>query len=360
MVLGARAQRQRDDRPTAVSGTAVDKRFPFEHDTLIAPTLPPTSSTPPIRKTCSMRYRLLIVIATVIWGSSFVIVKDMTGYISPAWILFIRFSIATAILSLSFVKYRELYFKRTNALYGIGIGAALFLGYYFQTLGITDTTPGKNAFLTATYCVIVPFSAWLLMRRRPNRFNAIAAVLGIAGIGLISLDGGFGIGFGDAMTLVSAVFYALHITLVSKFAKERSIYVLTIWQFFAVALCSLIVALALEAPPDFSSFPAEAWPSILYLSVIVTALALLFQNIGQAHLPPASAALLLSLESVFGVLFSIALGAEALTLQVAGGFVLVFAAIVVSEAFPELFRKRQERHERQERIAAEAQTRSEG
>ena len=168
------------------------------------------------------------------------------------------------------------------------------------------------------------------------------------------------VGFGDAMTLVSAVFYALHITLVSKFAKERSIYVLTIWQFFAVALCSFIVALALEAPPDFSSFPTEAWPSILYLSVIVTALALLFQNIGQAHLPPASAALLLSLESVFGVLFSIALGAEALTLRVAGGFVLVFAAIVVSEAFPELFRKRQERHERQERIEAEAQTRSEG
>ena len=282
-----------------------------------------------------MRYRLLIIAATIIWGSSFVIVKDVTNSMPPAWILVVRFTAAAIIMAVAFLKYRELYFERSHVGFGLLFGLAMFLAYYTQTIGITDTTPGKNAFLTGTYCVIVPFLAWVLVRRRPNRYNIVAAVLCIVGIGFISLDGSLTMRFGDAMTLVCAVFYALHITLVSQFAQGRNIYVLTMWQFVGVAICSLIVGGLFEPMPDWAAVPMDCWISLAYLAVACTTVALLFQNIGQAHLPPASAALLLSLEAVFGVAFSVALGAETLTLRIVFGFALVFAAIIISEVLPE-------------------------
>lgn len=286
-----------------------------------------------------MRYRLLIIAATIIWGSSFVIVKDVTNSMPPAWILVVRFTAAAIIMAVAFLKYRELYFERSHVGFGLLFGLAMFLAYYTQTIGITDTTPGKNAFLTGTYCVIVPFLAWALVRRRPNRYNIVAAVLCIVGIGFISLDGSLTMRFGDAMTLVCAVFYALHIILVSQFAQGRNIYVLTMWQFAGVAICSLFVGGLFEPMPDWAALPVDCWISLAYLAIACTTVALLFQNIGQAHIPPASAALLLSLEAVFGVAFSVALGAETLTLRIVFGFALVFAAIIISEVLPERSKK---------------------
>lgn len=292
-----------------------------------------------------MLYRLLIIAATIIWGSSFVIVKDVTGFLSPAWILVVRFTAATVIMALALFKRRALYFERSHIAYGLLFGLAMFMAYYLQTIGITDTTPGKNAFLTGTYCVIVPFLAWAMTRKRPNRFNVIAALLCIAGIGFISLGGGaeglLSISFGDAMTLGCAVFYALHIVLVSMFAKDRDIFVLTMWQFAGVAACSLVAGLVLEPGPTWNEVPLEGWASLAYLTVACTTLALLFQNIGQAHIPPASASLLLSLEAVFGVAFSVALGAETLSARIVLGFALVFAAIIVSEVLPQRFKKQE-------------------
>ena len=286
-----------------------------------------------------MRYRVLIIIATIIWGSSFVTVKDVTGMMSPAWILAVRFTAAAVIMGVAMLGRRQLYLERSHVGYGLLFGLAMFLAYYLQTIGITDTTPGKNAFLTGTYCIIVPFLAWALLKRRPNRYNIIAALMCIVGVGFISLDGDFSIRFGDAMTLACAFFYALHIILVSRFAEGRDIYVLTLWQFIGVAACSWFVGLVAEPMPAWESLPFECWVSLAYLAVACTTLALLFQNIGQAHLPPASASLLLSLEAVFGVAFSVALGAEELTVRVIIGFALVFAAIIVSEVLPERARK---------------------
>lgn len=282
-----------------------------------------------------MRYRLLIIAATIIWGSSFIIMKDVTGAMPPAWILAVRFTAASIIMLVALLGRRKLYLDRSHIGYGLLFGLAMFCAYYAQTVGLTDTTPGKNAFLTGTYCIIVPFLAWFLAGRRPNRYNIVAALLCIAGIGFISLDGSLTMRFGDAMTLVGALFYALHIVLVSKFAQGRDIYVLTMWQFIGVAICSFIVGGAFEPMPVWASLSMETWASLAYLTVACTTLALLFQNIGQAHLPPASAALLLSLEAVFGVAFSVAFGAESLTLRVVIGFALVFIAIIVSEVLPE-------------------------
>lgn len=282
-----------------------------------------------------MIYRLLIVAATVIWGSSFVIVKDVTTYLTPGWLLALRFFGAALILALVFMKYRGFYLKKDHILFGAVFGTALFLGYYVQTWGLTFTTPGKNAFLTGTYCVMVPFLAWVLIHRKPTSFNIVAAFLCIVGVGLISLGNEGGVNIGDVLTLICAVFYAVHIILVGKFAEGRNIYVLTMWQFFFVGVWSAFVGLVFEpAPTVLAALDSSQIIALVYLTVACTALALLFQNIGQANIPPASASLLLSLESPFGVFFSVLAGAELLSGQMVMGFVFVFAAIVVSEYLP--------------------------
>ena len=283
-----------------------------------------------------MLYRLLIVAATLIWGSSFVIVKDTTDVLSPAWILVVRFAMAAILLAVFLIKRKDLYFKKEYVGYGALLGLLLFCAYYFQTIGITDTTPGKNAFLTGTYCVMVPFLAWWIAKRKPNAFNIVAAIMCVAGIGFVSLDSGLTMRFGDAMTLGGAVFYALHICAVAKVSQGRDIFVLTMWQFAFVAVFSCIAGLVFEPAPDFASLQPEAWWSLVYLGVGCTALALLFQNVGQQKLAPSTASLLLSLESPIGVLFSVLLGAEVLNGRMMFGFALIFAAIIVSEVLPDL------------------------
>ena len=183
-----------------------------------------------------MIYRLLIVAATLIWGSSFVIVKDATGFADPAWILVIRFLIAALILALVFIKKRSLFFKREYIGIGLLFGVAMFFAYYLQTWGVAFTTPGKNAFLTGVYCVLVPFFVWVAHRKAPTKFNIVAAFTCIVGVGFISLGSESGLNIGDFLTLGCAVFYAIHIVLVATFAKGRDIYVLTMWQFAGVGL----------------------------------------------------------------------------------------------------------------------------
>ena len=291
-----------------------------------------------------MIYRLLIVLATLIWGSSFVMVKDVTDYLDPSLILLVRFAVAAVVLALVFApKKRHLYFQRSYVLIGLMFGVALFFAYYVQTWGVVFTTPGKNAFLTGTYCVMVPFLAWAVSRKRPTAFNLGAAVLCIAGIGLVSLGDVDGFNIGDGLTLLCAFFYAVHIVLVFKFSEGRDIFVLTMWQFAGVALCSVVAMVVVGASPAaFGVLDAGQWGQLAYLALCCTTLALLFQNIGQANIPPASASLLLSLESPFGVAFSVALGAEVLQPKTLLGFVLIFAAILISEVLPDVMAKRRE------------------
>ena len=117
--------------------------------------------------------------ASLIWGSSFIVVKSSMDSLDPNLLLAIRFTIACLLLSLIFYKKLKLinkdYLKK-----GAVIGILLFLAYSFQTIGITDTSPGKNAFLTAAYCVIVPFLYWLVDKIKPDKYNMLAAIICLA------------------------------------------------------------------------------------------------------------------------------------------------------------------------------------
>ena len=188
----------------------------------------------------------------------------------------------------------------------------------------------------------MPFVNWLIFRRRPTGWNWLAAVMCLAGIGLVSLEGDLTMNRGDALTLVGGVFYALHLVAVSRFGEEDDPVMLTMLQFGASAVWCWALSLLTETMPN--PFPTKAWLELAYLAVFATTAALLLQNVGQSVTPAAPAAILLSLESVFGVAFSVMLGAEGLTAQLVCGFALIFLAVVASETQFSFLRKGR-RHE---------------
>lgn len=280
-------------------------------------------------------YKLLIVIATVMWGLSFVVTKGAVDAVPPAWLMGMRFTGTALILIAVFWKKLARNLDMSHLVAGTLLGIASFVGFWLQTVGITDTTPGKNAFLTATYCVMVPFIYWAVAHRKPTPYNIIAAVLCIAGVGLVALkDGNLSMQWGDAITILSAVFFAIHIVLVAVLATRHEIMTITIIQIAVSGVLGIGVGLATEPLPQASAFAFGFFMELGYLIVFASCLAMVFQNVGQAHVTPSQAALLLSLESVFGVIFSVLLYGEEVTLQLLAGFALIFGAIVISEVFP--------------------------
>ena len=130
------------------------------------------------------------------------------------------------------------------------MGTFLCIAYSIQTIGITDTTPGKNAFLTAIYCVLVPFIYWIVDKKRPDIYNFSAGILAITGIGLVSLDQIFNIRMGDTLSLISGIFYAIHMVAVARIQKDKDPVLITIIQFAFAAVFSWITAFIFEDMPS--------------------------------------------------------------------------------------------------------------
>ncbi|MDR0490427.1 MAG: DMT family transporter [Oscillospiraceae bacterium] len=272
--------------------------------------------------------RAALFSATLIWGISFVAMKNVLTSIPPLYILAIRFC-GAAIILLPACSHK---LKKTDRSYlfgGVLMGLALLLGYVFQTFGLRLTTPGKNAFLTAAYCVIVPFLYWFFNKKRPDKFNAAAAAICIVGIGLISLDSSLSIGAGDILTIVCGFFFALHIIITARSVSNRDPVTLAMLQFAVAGIVALIFAAFFEPPPSGVT-SADIW-SMAFLTVISTSVCLLLQVFGQKYSPPSQAAVIMTLESVFGALSSVVFYKEILTPRLIAGFVLTFAAVIVSE-----------------------------
>ncbi len=290
-----------------------------------------------MKKHSSLLGKFALLFATIIWGSSFFIMKNTVEHIPSNLLLFIRFAFGFAALSVIFItKWKKV--NKSHLLWGSLAGFVLYLAYLFQTLGLTDPvhTPGKNAFLTAVYCVIVPFLFWIFNKKKPTIYNITAALVCISGIWFIAVDGASGIGWGDALTLVGGFMYAFHIIIISNCGKEKDIFLITIIQFGSAALCSLLMTLIRGDITKITLIGTSDIVSLGYLALFCTTIALLLQNIGQKYVAPASASIILSLESVFGALFSFFLYHEELAVHKIIGFILVFAAIMISEALPEI------------------------
>ena len=282
-------------------------------------------------------YKIAIVLATVMWGAAFPIMKNVVQYVPTCWLFGIRFLLAGGILAIFLRKRIRKFFSRKVFWMGIALAIADFSAFLTQTIGLTYTTSGVNAFLTALYCVIVPFLWWLIAHRAPSAFNIVAAVLAVIGVWFVSGSAGsFNLGFGEGLTLVCAVLFAVHIVLVSKFSESADALTLTAVQFLGEGVLGCAFGAGFETLPAFSAFTPEIVGQILFLAVFATVFAFGVQNVSLAHIPPAQVSLLLSLESVFGVVFGILLAGDVLTLRLVVGFAFIFVAIFVSETLPSI------------------------
>ena len=266
--------------------------------------------------------------AALLWGVSFVTMKNVLTNVSPLYIIAFRFCGAALILLPACVrKLKDA--DKTYLLGGILMGAALFLAYTFQTFGLSMTTPGKNAFLTSAYCVMVPFLYWLFIKQKPDKYNVAAAFVCIAGIGFITIDSDLRVGAGDALTLVCGFFFAVHIIVTARYVEKRDPVMLAMLQFAAVGVIALICAFIFSEPP-VNAAPSDIW-SLVFLTVICTAGCILMQVYGQKYTPPSQAAVIMTLESVFGAVFSFFLYKEAVSAKLLIGFALTFFAVIISE-----------------------------
>lgn len=279
--------------------------------------------------------KLCLFAATIIWGTTFFIMEGTIKNIGVFTLLAMRFSIAAIILGAVLWK-RLKNIDKTYILQGFFLGALIIVAYAFQTFGLADeaTTPGKNAFLTAIYCVLVPFMAWAFTHEKPDRYNIIAAFMGILGITLISVSGNdfSSVCAGDFLTLMGGIFFGIHMVSVPVFSKNRDVLVLTVLQMFFSGILAWIPALTMETFP--AVLPAKSIGAIIYLAVLATCVCYLLQNVGQKYTKPAAASLILSLEAVFGVIFSVIFTKENITPRVMAGFIIVFLAVIISETKP--------------------------
>lgn len=284
--------------------------------------------------------QLLLLLATIAWGTSFFVLKETIEEVPQNYVLAIRFLLASGILAIIFNKNLKTINKKTVKR-GIVLGIILVCAYVVQTWGLRFTTPSRNAFLTAIYCVISPFLVWLMLKVKPKAYNLVSAFLCIAGVGFVSFAGGDQGGsntlLGDGLTLIGAVFYSLQIIFIDKYQTEgHNPSNLLIVELLTVGIICTILSLTTELPFAEGGFAIyklnlEQFLKILYLTLACTAFAQFAQMFGQKYASPNQASLILSLEAVFGTLFSVIFGIEKLTTGLIIGFVVIFVAIMVTE-----------------------------
>lgn len=273
-----------------------------------------------------------LILVTVIWGGGFVASDMALESMKPFQIMMVRFLLASVlmgVISWGQRKGEEKLKDRSGAIKaGVLMGVTLFMGFAFQIIGLQYTTPSKNAFLTALNVVIVPFIAFVILKKKIGANGIIGAVMSVLGVGLLSLNGNFTVSLGDGLTLLCAVGFAFQIFFTSEFVKKYPASVLNTVQMFTAFVLSAI-SLVIFGENDFQ-VTTQGWLSVLYLGVVSTTICYLLQTACQKYIDETKAAIILSMESVFGTIFSIMILHEVVTVRMVIGCAVILAAVIIS------------------------------
>ncbi|ALC92299.1 hypothetical protein AM500_22890 [Bacillus sp. FJAT-18017] len=280
---------------------------------------------------------IFLTITAVIWGSGFVASAIALDHWTPYQILAGRFVIGAIILcAIFFRKLKGI--SRKTITQGVILGIFLYGAFALQTVGLQFTTPSKNAFLTAVNVVIVPFIAFIFYKRKVDTFELVGAIMAMVGVGVLSLKVTGGVNIGDLLTLGCAVFFALQIFYTAKYVKDSDPILLTLMQMIAAAAIGLIVVIFKGDP--VGHIESEGMLSLLYLGVFSTTVAYLLQTVAQKWMSETTAAIILSTESFWGMVFSVALLGEVMTIKMLIGAILILSAIMISETKPAIFKRK--------------------
>jgi len=270
---------------------------------------------------------LTLFFVSVIWGSAMV-AQRVAGRMGSVYLFNGARYLLAALVVLPFAVNKNMTFERSQHRWMLAAGGLLFVGSAFQQMGLIYTTAGNAGFITSLYVVLVPLVLWIGWRERPTRLAMFSVIMAAAGAFLLSTGGRLEARAGDALELIGALFWALHVVLLGKFASRFESISFSAGQLAICGMLNFGVGLMVEQPAL-----ARTWPvlvAVVYTAVFSLAAAYTLQVWAQKHTPPSDAALILSLEAVFSALGGwLLLGERLLTVQVVGCLV-IFVAVVLS------------------------------
>jgi drug/metabolite transporter (DMT)-like permease len=281
-----------------------------------------------------LRSDLLLLLASAIWGFAFVAQRVGMEHLGPLSFNAIRF-VMGAVALVPIVRWRSRTRLaapwRQDLRRGLILGLVLTGGATLQQWGVVFTTAGKAGFITGLYVVLVPFLGLFIGQRTSGR-TWLGAVLAVVGLYLLTMTDRLLMGLGDGLVLFGALFWAVHVLLIGRWAPRTEPVRLAALQFATCGILSALVGLPLEQPA-LGDVVAAAVP-LLYAGLASTGIAYTLQVVAQRHAPPAHAAIILSLEAVFAVIGGLVLLGESLALRGWVGCGLMLAGMVISQLEP--------------------------
>ncbi len=272
---------------------------------------------------------LLLLSVTAMWGSTFFLIKDLLDRVPTLDFLAVRFTIAAALLVLIAPKALTRLSAESRR-HAVVLGALYGLAQILQTAGLAHTAASVSGFITGMYVVATPLFAAVLLRSRITPMTWLAVLLATAGLGVLTLDG-FSVGYGEAITLVAAMLYALHIVGLGAWSRPTEAMGMSIVQIIVIAAICLVAS-----APGGIVLPDNGrdWLSVLYMAAFAGAFALVAQTWAQAHLAATRCAIIMSMEPVFAALFAVLFGNESATARMLTGGAMVLTAMLVVELLP--------------------------
>jgi drug/metabolite transporter (DMT)-like permease len=284
------------------------------------------SRPPATRSTHKTLATLLLVLLTAVWGSTFFLIRDLVQTVPPIDFLAVRFALAAAIMLVLFWRpLRSL--RRRDVVAGLGLGAVYGGAQILQTVGLVTTDASVSGFVTGTYVVLTPVFSALLLRERIPVSTWYAVLLATAGLAVLSLRG-LSIGAGEALTLLAAALYALHIVGLGRLSTPSRATGMSAVQMLVIAGVCLF-----GGARDGIVWPQGTgqWVAVVYLATVAGVFALWSQTWAQAHMSATRAAIVMTLEPVFAAGFAVALGGESPAWRMLAGGGLVLAAMYTVE-----------------------------
>ena len=284
---------------------------------------------------------VLLFSVAIFWGSNFVFIKTAVGRLSELaagsivagsmLYLLLRYVVATGVFALA-QPHSWLRARRRDWAMGGLLGFFYLTALILQTIGLQRTSPGVSGFITGMSVAMVPFLYWMVARRSPGRWQILGAVVATIGLAALSLQGDFSIRWGDAITLVSTLFYALHIMTTGFFAPKVHPPTLAITQ-MALSAAAMIVIAPFFVHISFG-LPWQVWAAVVWTALSGTIYAFFIQAWAQRYTTSTHAAILLGFESVFAAISGIIAGMDSLTWRLLMGGSLMLTGVFIIELLP--------------------------
>ena len=276
---------------------------------------------------------LTLFAISIIWGSAFV-AQRVAGQVGSVYIFNgVRYLLAAfVVLPFAYRVFRSPgpAQKISTAQYRwmIVAGFFLFIGSALQQAGVKYTTAGNAGFITSLYVVFIPILLFLFFGEKPHWVFIMAVLIAVAGAFLLSTGGSFDVRFGDLLEVIGAFFWAFHVIILGKYANKFESMTFSVGQLAVCGILNLLLGLVVEPMPVFDG---QLLFAIGYTAILSLGLCYTLQIWAQKHTPPADAALILGLESVFAVISGWLFLGERLAALQALGAIMIFFAVILSQ-----------------------------